>query len=195
MNDNNKSIVSFKDIEPEYIDPFTTEIIEKYKLKEYVTEVEYRENPRKTIKRIPAKPGIYFVFHDYQWPEDSFLEEGTGGWYKGKNPNVSIEELWLNWVENVEILYIGRAGGTSKKGRTYKTTLKRRVKDLLRFGNYKPVSHWGGRILWQHEGSANFRVCWYETSTDENPVELEETLIEKFKKAHNNRRPFANLED
>ncbi|HVI41214.1 MAG TPA: hypothetical protein VM577_11175 [Anaerovoracaceae bacterium] len=183
------------DIEPEYIDSFTTMIFEEYKLKEYVTEAEYRENPRETVKIIPAKPGIYFVFHEYQWPEDCFMEEGSGGWYKGKTPNVSIEELWLNWVENAEILYIGKAGGTSKKNRTYKTTLKRRLTDLLKSGNRKPAPHWGGRYLWQHEGSANFRVYWYETSSSENPVELEKILIEKFKQIHNNKRPFANLED
>ena len=39
-----------------------------------------------------------------------FLSRGTGGFFKGKDPNVSITELETNWVENTCVVYIGKAG-------------------------------------------------------------------------------------
>lgn len=68
-----------------------------------------------------------------------FLSHGTGGFFKGKDPNVSITELETNWVENTCVVYIGKAG----------TTLQKRLNQYLKFGNGQNIGHWGGRYIWQ----------------------------------------------
>lgn len=174
----------------EYRD-YTNKIVKQYKLNDYVTLNQYLTDSKSVAEKLPDSKGIYFVIYPYEWPEDLFLEKGTGGHFKGKNPNVSVEELWGNWVEDADILYIGKAGGVSRNGILSKATLKERIIALLRFGNGKNIGHWGGRYLWQHEYSADFRIYWY-TCIDENPVELEETNIIGFEKTYQ-KRPFANL--
>lgn len=44
---------------------------------------------------VPQKPGVYFVLRLCE-TEPKFLEIGTGGFFKQKNPNVSIENLKIN---------------------------------------------------------------------------------------------------
>lgn len=174
----------------EYCD-YTNKIIEKYKLSDYVTLNQYISDPVSIKTSLPDSKGVYFVVYPYGWPEGLLLTTGSGGYFKGKNPNVPIEELWSNWVEDADILYIGKAGGIKENGNIIKSTLKKRIIELLRFGNGKNIGHWGGRYLWQHEYSADFRVYWYSCS-DENPVALEKELIDDFRKIYN-KRPFANL--
>lgn len=171
---------------------YTNEIIRKYTLSDYVTLNQYILNPANIKAKLPDSKGIYFVIYPYDWPEGLFLTTGTGGHFKGKNPNVPIEELWSNWVEDADILYIGKAGGISRNGITTNATLRDRIIALLRFGNVKNVGHWGGRYLWQHENSPDFRVYWYSCA-DENPADLEKELIADFVKIYN-KKPFANLQ-
>ena len=58
---------------------------------------------------IPRTAGVYMVVYTGEnIPE--FLSRGTGGFFKGKDPNVSITELETNWVENTCVVYIGKAG-------------------------------------------------------------------------------------
>ncbi|SMC81760.1 hypothetical protein SAMN02745168_2619 [Papillibacter cinnamivorans DSM 12816] len=170
---------------------YTNDIIDQYKLSDYVTLNQYISDPARVTARLPDTNGVYFVIFPYEWPEGMFVNPGTGGHFKGKNPNVPIEELWRNWVEEADILYIGKAGGTSVNGIPSDATLKERIVALLRFGNGKNVGHWGGRYLWQHESSPDFRVYWYACA-DENPVELEQKLLNEFKRVCL-KRPFANL--
>ena len=60
---------------------------------------------------IPRTAGVYMVVYtEGNMPE--FLSHGTGGFFKGKDPNVSITELETNWVENTCVVYIGKAGTT-----------------------------------------------------------------------------------
>lgn len=54
------------------------------------------------------------------------------------------------------------------------------------------VGHWGGRYIWQHSESYDFRIYWYVCKDDENPVELEKKLLEEFVIEYQ-RLPFANL--
>lgn len=176
--------------ENEYRD-YTDNIIKKYGLLDYVTLNQYRSNPTDVNARLPNSKGIYFVIYPYEWPVGLFLTTGTGGHFRGGNPNVPIEDLWMNWVEDADVLYIGRAGGAYINGRVPNATLKSRIKALLRFGNGMNVGHWGGRYLWQHSNSADFRVYWYQC-TDENPVSLENELITDFENSYG-KKPFANL--
>ena len=62
--------------------------------------------------RLPAVKGVYLVLNlDKEIP--AYLEVGTGGHFKGKNPNVSLAELKANWVDKTLVVYIGKAGGDS----------------------------------------------------------------------------------
>lgn len=133
---------------------------------------------------IPSDGGVY-VFLRQNDGVPKFLDRGTGGFYKRnapKDPNVSIEELNAEWVEDSSIMYIGKA-----------TSLKSRLSSYLRFGEGKFASHWGGRLIWQLADSRDLLVCWKVTK--EVPRDVEERMIAEFKDAHGGQRPFANLSD
>lgn len=170
---------------------YNKKIMYEYKLSKYVTLNQYLSDPVSVKSGLPDSKGVYFVIYPYEWPDDLFLSNGTGGHFKGRDPNVPLEKLWGNWVEDADILYIGQAGGISKNGKPSEATLQSRIIQLLKFGNGENVGHWGGRYLWQHEYSPDFRVYWY-VCVDENPVTLEKELIAEFEKTYG-KKPFANL--
>jgi len=129
--------------------------------------------------------GIYLILNpDYKNAE--YLEIGTGGYFKEKNPNVSLDELKLNWVDNSLIVYIGKAGSE-----TSKATLNSRLKQYFRFGQGKKVGHWGGRLIWQLKNANDLIVCW-KPLPNENPRITENELIKNFVLEFS-KRPFANL--
>ena len=110
-----------------------------------------------------------------------FLQIGSGGHFKGKDPNVSIEELRANWVDDTCVLYIGKA-----------TSLKKRLSQYMSFGRGSNVGHWGGRLIWQLADVDEMLVCWKETS--DVPRKVEEGMIADFKLKYG-QWPFANLQD
>ena len=68
------------------------------------------EKLREDLSGIPAVQGVYMVvYQGGGMPE--FLEVGTGGLFKGKNPNVAVSELKSNWVDGTCVVYIGKAAG------------------------------------------------------------------------------------
>ena len=136
---------------------------------------------------IPKTKGVYIVLNlDNKPPE--FLTDGTGGYFKGKNPNVSVGELKSNWVDNTIVVYIGKAG---KEGS--KATLVSRLRQYFRFGQGINVGHWGGRLVWQLKNSKDLVVCWKVLPT-EDPRIVEALLIQQFKSIFS-KRPFANITD
>ena len=150
----------------------------------FVTVADLRRNNRNNI---PAVPGVYLVLRNCaSYPE--FLDVGTGGHFKNKDPNVSVSELNDNWVEGAVTVYIGQAGSNSNG------TLEKRIGELIRFGQGGCVGHWGGRFIWQLQGADRLLVCWKEVA-DGDPRKFERELITEFKSAHGDRRPFANLHD
>ena len=56
---------------------------------------------------VPALPGVYLVLHD-RTSNPKFLEIGTGGHFKGKNPNQPIARLKDEWVDGAAIVYVGQ---------------------------------------------------------------------------------------
>jgi hypothetical protein len=137
---------------------------------------------------IPASKGVYMILHlTYKAPK--FLPIGSGGIFKGEDPNVSVHILSENWVDGAKVLYIGQAGG----GNNNSSTLKSRINKLLNFGQGKNVSHAGGRYIWQIKDSRNLVVCWKTLPYDE-PREVKKNLLINFKATYN-KRPFANLVD
>lgn len=137
-------------------------------------------------KDIPEVRGIYVLLKPSKNPE--FVNQGTGGFHKGEDPNVSIDTLKKNWVEKADVIYIGKAGAPDKE-----THLRKRLSTYFRFGQGKPAGHKGGRYVWQLKNCYDIVVCWKELPTGD-PREEEAKLIQAFKEKYK-MRPFANLVD
>ena len=135
---------------------------------------------RMSLNDVPKKKGVYIVIRDKE-TKPKFVEIGTGGYFKGKNPNVSIEKLEKEWVDGSPIVYIGQTGNT----------LRERIETLLKFGKGENKGHWGGRLMWQLEDAEDLLIAWKELPNDD-PEELEKRLIDEFE-CNYNRLPFANL--
>lgn len=136
---------------------------------------------------IPKIKGIYLVLNLEKKPPE-FLTVGTGGHFKGKNPNISITELKSNWVDNTNIVYIGKAGKDGSNA-----TLQSRLRQYLSFGLGGNIGHWGGRLIWQLKNSNDLVICW-KALRIEDPRTVEANLIKEFYSVFSN-RPFANLAD
>jgi hypothetical protein len=136
---------------------------------------------------LPKIKGIYLVLYlEKKAPE--LLTVGTGGHFKGKNPNVPVSELKQNWVDDTIVVYIGKAGKVGSAA-----TLQSRLRQYFGFGQGGNVGHWGGRLIWQLRNSRNLVVCWNELPNDD-PRTVEASLIQEFVKKYG-KRPFANLSD
>ena len=141
----------------------------------FKTVAELREN----INVVPDYNGVYVLLR----PNDDkpvFLQKGTGGTHKGKNPNVTISKLETKWNNNSSIVYIG----ATERG------LKIRLGEYMRFGQGDTVGHWGGRYIWQLGDAADLIVCWKRV--DDNAEQVEKQMIKAFKVEHG-KYPFANL--
>ncbi|WP_156882921.1 hypothetical protein [Rhodovulum sp. P5] len=134
--------------------------------------------------RVPDAQGVYAVgFDPSEKPE--FLGIGTGGFFKGQNPNVSVSELHENWVSGASVLYFGKAGGTGQK-----SNLRTRLVAFARFGCGKRAAHWGGRMMWQIANARSLPVFCRTTSDD--PHALKRCLLKGFVSEYG-RLPFANM--
>jgi hypothetical protein len=134
---------------------------------------------------IPHEPGVYMVLNS-EILEPTFLDQGTGGFYKGTDPNKPVSYLKQKWVNDTVVIYIGKAGGTGNKA-----TLSKRLRMYLRFGQGKSVGHYGGRLIWQIENSGELLFCW-KTIMSGEPKNVETELISEFFEYYK-KRPFANL--
>lgn len=172
-----------------------TNLLKKNGFQGFKTIAELRK--KKSI--IPKQQGVYVVLYGKD-TKPTFVERGTGGFFKGKDPNVSIEELEQKWVENTSVIYIGKAGGSKKVEKEgeitsvkLNATLNSRLSQYLGFGNGKKVGHWGGRYTWQLADAEDLIICW--KITDEEPRTVEQKMIADFKNVHSGERPFANKAD
>jgi len=129
---------------------------------------------------LPDTNGVYLVLNIDNKPTE-FLTVGSGGHFKGKDPNFSLEKLETNWVDNTKVVYIGKA-----------TSLRSRLRQYLGFGQGKNIGHYGGRLIWQLKDSKDLVVCWKSLTTD--PREYEAELIRQFVSVYGC-RPYANLRD
>lgn len=143
---------------------------------------------RNSCSTVPKVGGVYIVLRTSP-DAPSFVEPGTGGFHKGRNPNVSVAELRENWVEGTPVIYIGKAGGPDSG-----SSLEKRIKQYIDFGLGKAVGHWGGRIIWQLKDAADLLIAWKPLPTGIPAVE-ESGMIQAFKAQNGGKRPFANLRD
>ncbi len=134
---------------------------------------------------LPNQMGVYIVLN-LSKKKTEFLLKGVGGFFKGKDPNITLAELENNWVKNCKTIYIGKAGGISGKA-----SLRSRINQYLKFGQGRNIGHYGGRLIWQLKNHADLVFCWLPL-TDVEPRELEVRLLADFIQQYG-QRPFANL--
>lgn len=137
-----------------------------------------------SCKSVPAEQGVYLVVRESDQPV-RFLEVGTGGRFKGRDPSVSVSVLETRWLVQPKVLYVGKAGGISNR-----TTLQGRVHSLMRFGLGRPCAHWGGRYIWQLVDARKLAVFWKQTH--EEPRQVEKAILCAFIERYG-QLPFANL--
>lgn len=134
---------------------------------------------------IPKKRGVYLVLiPTIEMPE--FLSIGTGGFFKGRNPNIPVNQLKMKWVDDTRVIYIGKAGNL-----TGNATLYSRLNQYLRFGQGKNIGHWGGRLIWQIKDSSKLIICW-KPVPNIDPREYEKQLLNDFISQYS-KLPFANI--
>lgn len=126
----------------------------------------------------PVRGGVYVVVSRAE-SLTTFKTKSCAGWFKGRDPSVAADVLAANWVEDAEVVYIGKA-----------ENLKRRLTQFADFGAGKPIGHWGGRLIWQLAHIDALRVAWMETH-GRSPVEVEAELIAEFRQTYE-KPPFAN---
>lgn len=126
----------------------------------------------------PTSGGVYVVTRADQTPP-CFLDQSCGGWFKDRDPTVPHGTLVANWVQDAEVVYIGKAN-----------SLRRRLSEFAKFGAGKKIGHWGGRLIWQLEESSTLLVGWKETPGLE-PASVEASMIADFRAAYGH-PPFAN---
>lgn len=168
---------------------FDRSFLTKHGFHQCITYCAFKNDPR-VVKSIPDIMGVYVVISPSS--DIEFLPVGTGGHFKEKDPNVSVKTLAENWINDANIVYIGKAGGVSENGTESNSTLRKRLNTYFKFGSGEPVGHWGGRFIWQLKHSDDLLFFWRTCDESENPVILEHTLIEEFS-IHYGRFPFANL--
>ena len=150
--------------------------LQKLGFKGFLSVKDLRLRPRPPD--VPTENGIYLVIRERsEYPE--FLARGTGGLFKGKDPNVGLYRLKPRWVDGALIIYVGRSND-----------LRRRVGELINFGQRKRVGHRGGRLMWQIADAEDFKICWKQMP---NEHQAESRMLGDFAQAHNGMQPFANL--
>jgi hypothetical protein len=139
---------------------------------------------RTDLNGVPWYSGVYVVLRDALGPAE-FVSVSSGGWFKGRNPDVAANLLQAKWIDNAYVLYIGKADAGASGGRG----LRQRIGEYLRFGRGEPIGHWGGRYLWHLADTLKLLVAWREA----DPAGSLETALMQVFAAEYGRLPFANL--
>ena len=138
------------------------------------------------INRIPQKPGVFAVLRPEGF-QPQFLAKSTAGVFKKKDPSLKAAELTAEWVDDADVLYVGKAGPGSKGNRG----LRRQIQEFIDFGKGKPPGHWDGRLIWQLAGAGSLLIAWKELPVDQlNDAEAASHAA--FLQSYG-RLPFANL--
>jgi hypothetical protein len=127
----------------------------------------------------PSSGGVYVVTYSGGNPL-TYAKRSCGGLSsKRKDPTVSREILLANWVDDAEVVYIGKA-----------VDLMFRLTRFARFGTGKSAGHWGGRLIWQLPKIDRLLVAWKETP-GRDPFNVETELKSQFRRVYG-KPPFAN---
>jgi hypothetical protein len=136
-----------------------------------------------TTESIPPHGGIYVVVRATS-SDPVLLAISTAGWRKGRDPAVDVNRLREKWVDNAEILYVGKADPGPGGGHG----LRERLLQYARHGA-GGTSHHGGRFIWQLAGAASLLV---RRKPCARPRDGKKALLAEFEALHG-ALPFANL--
>jgi len=126
--------------------------------------------------------GVYIVYREAT-DEPVWLEQSVGGTWRG-DPSVSRDELVANWDDGAHVVYIGKANHGQ---------LRNRLRAYCSFGEGGEGRHYGGRLIWQMESSADLIVAWRMISDRAiDPFKVEQNMLRRFRAVYG-RLPFANL--
>ncbi len=139
-----------------------------------------------TCLDVPNERGVYVVL-TRTMASHAFRSKSSAPVWRGKSPELPVEELAGQWVPGARVLYVGRARGPGVRSR-----LRQRIKRYLRFGHGKVVTHWGGRLIWQLGEASRLAVAWRVSGDAEDPAVLETLMLEQFEQYYG-ALPFANL--
>lgn len=151
----------------------------------FVRFAELQKQSHSFPQGAPDVPGVYAVVRESAG-QPLFLSTGTGGHFKGRNPNVGVDVLEAKWNQGASVVYFGKAGRRSNGA-----ALWSRLNEFRKFGAGKNIGHQGGRYIWQLADSSDLLVAW-KTIPDEDPARVEAELIAEFK-AQTGQWPYANL--
>ncbi len=139
---------------------------------------------RASWQDLPQFPGIYAVCLR-GWNTISFASDaGHARYAEPADPNLLCERRRRILAAGpTDILYIGKAGSRT-------STLRKRVRQLARFGVGRAKNHAGGEWLWQVQGisDADLRMWCCPRSRSEP---LKRDLLERFRNDHGD-LPLAN---
>lgn len=125
-----------------------------------------------------AYKGVYIIVLPKSFQEVCFNERSNAGSLEDKDPTIAVDISKKKWVDEAEILYIGK----------HETSVKNRMRQHFDFWNGKAVPAWGGRIIAQIRNFENLEV-WYLSC--DNPQDMERTLLKEFETQYK-KLPFAN---
>jgi hypothetical protein len=146
----------------------------------------FRSFDQLDINRVPRAPGLYVVLKPEGF-ERVFLAKSVGTRFKKRDPSLPTPALEAEWIDNADVLYIGKAG----PGSTGNRGLRKHIQEFTDFGRGKPVGHWDGRLIWQLAGSQSLIIAWKELAAEE-VNHAEAAYHAEFVRAYG-KLPFANL--
>ena len=133
---------------------------------------------------LPASPGVYAVCLS-GWEARSFAADAGGAQHaEPANPGrLRVKRDRIIAAGPTDILYIGKAGAKT-------SNLRKRLRQLARFGVGRASNHRGGEWIWQLEGidEAQLRMWCCPRG---RPEPLEREMLTRFRADHGD-WPLAN---
>lgn len=133
-------------------------------------------------------PGVYVVLRIATTPP-IFRPTSSVKPRQGRLGAVGIDTLEGRWIQDCQVMNIGKAGGTS-----IGSTLKCRLEEYRATGAGSSSKHQGGRYIWQLADRDQLLVCW-KVVLDVEPRAVEKRMLQQFRYEHGGRLPFANLRE
>jgi hypothetical protein len=134
------------------------------------------------FQTIPIAAGGVYVVYRPNLTAPTFLDRNPGGTWRG-DPTVDVTVLEAKWVDEAQVLYIGKANPRQ---------LRRRLRTYHSYGSGGPGRHAGGRYVWQLDDAWDCLVAYRVTRASEVPREIERAMIGALASDYGN-LPFGNL--
>ena len=94
---------------------------------------------KESCRIIPDCKGVYFILREPTEGIPEIKPNGPVREHKGKILDDPVDLLKSKWVDNTNIIYIGKTD----------SSLKKRINTYINFGKGKDDPHRGGRDIWQ----------------------------------------------